>query len=75
MVSLKTGDPCPCCGQPIPLKDPDALRLLSLLSDIMGFPRKVDARHSNESSTEPCGLLLQSRTAALKGEQDGTSDI
>lgn len=48
MVSLKTGDPCPCCGQPIPLKDPDALRLLSLLADVMGFPRKVDARSSSE---------------------------
>ena len=27
MSVLRTGAPCPCCGQPIPLTAPDALRL------------------------------------------------
>ena len=25
---MKTGEPCPCCGQPIKTKDPDLLYLL-----------------------------------------------
>lgn len=35
MADLKTGDPCPCCGQPIKSKDPDVLRLLSWIHDQM----------------------------------------
>lgn len=38
MRILKTGDPCPCCGQPILLTDPAALRLLAAVADIAGFP-------------------------------------
>ena len=38
MRILKTGDPCPCCGQPIQLTDPDALRLLALTADLLGLP-------------------------------------
>ena len=38
MRVLKTGDPCPCCGEPIPLTDPDALRLLAMLADVLGLP-------------------------------------
>lgn len=38
MRILKTGDPCPCCGQPIPLTDPSALRLLTLTADLLGLP-------------------------------------
>ena len=38
MRVLKTGDPCPCCGKPIPLTDPDALRLLAMLADVLGLP-------------------------------------
>lgn len=30
---LRTGDPCPCCGQPIKTKDPDMLRLLTYIRD------------------------------------------
>ena len=37
MRILKTGDPCPCCGLPIRLTDPDALRLLSLTADMLGL--------------------------------------
>ena len=25
---MKTGEPCPCCGQPIKTRDPDLLYLL-----------------------------------------------
>ena len=32
---LRTGDPCPCCGQPIKTTDPVLLRLLTLMRDVM----------------------------------------
>lgn len=32
---LRTGDPCPCCGQPIKTMDPVLLRLLTLIRDEM----------------------------------------
>ena len=32
---LRTGDPCPCCGQPIKTTDPVLLRLLTLIRDEM----------------------------------------
>lgn len=35
MAELRTGDPCPCCGQPIKSKDPDVLRLLNWIRDQM----------------------------------------
>ncbi len=38
MRILKTGDPCPFCGQPILTKDPHALRLLAAIADIVGLP-------------------------------------
>lgn len=38
MRILKTGDPCPFCGQPIRQTDPDALRLLAAIADIAGVP-------------------------------------
>ena len=41
MRILKTGDPCPCCGQPIQLTDPDALRLLALTADLLGLPDRA----------------------------------
>ena len=33
---LRTGDPCPCCGQPIKTTDPVLLRLLTCIRDVMG---------------------------------------
>ena len=33
----KTGDPCPCCGQPIKVIDPEELLEFSLLVDFMGI--------------------------------------
>lgn len=38
MRILKTGDPCPFCGQPLRQTDPDALRLLAAVADIAGLP-------------------------------------
>lgn len=29
--TIRTGDPCPCCGQPIKTTDPVLLRLLTLI--------------------------------------------
>lgn len=38
MRILKTGDPCPICGQPILTEDPRTLRLLAAIADIAGLP-------------------------------------
>lgn len=38
---LKTGDPCPCCGEPIKTKDPDTLLLLSLIRDNIKYRAAV----------------------------------
>lgn len=38
MRILKPGDPCPFCGQPLQQTDPDALRLLAAVADIVGLP-------------------------------------
>lgn len=32
MELLKPGDPCPCCGQPIRVEDPELLLLLSWIA-------------------------------------------
>lgn len=37
MRTLKTGEPCPCCGQPIPLTDPAELLLLTCECVLMGL--------------------------------------
>ena len=39
---LRTGDPCPCCGQPIKTTDPVLLRLLSFLRDEMAPPSRSE---------------------------------
>lgn len=44
MRVLQTGDPCPCCGRPITLTNPDALRLLAMLADLMGLPENPAVR-------------------------------
>lgn len=33
MEKLRTGDPCPCCGQPIKVTDPRLLDLLTYIRD------------------------------------------
>ena len=38
MRILNPGDPFPFCGQPLRQTDPDALRLLAAVADIVGLP-------------------------------------
>lgn len=38
MKMLKTGDPCPCCGQPIKSKDEEVLYLLSWIAQMNHLP-------------------------------------
>lgn len=38
MKDLKTGDPCPCCGQPIRTRDPETLYLLTWIKKMQRFP-------------------------------------
>lgn len=38
MRVLKTGDPCPCCGRPIKLTNPESLAMLAFLADMLGLP-------------------------------------
>lgn len=55
MRALKTGDPCPCCGQPIRLTNPDALRLLGQMADLLGLPEgfmKRGAKNEQEFDME-----------------------
>lgn len=42
MKLLKTGDPCPCCGQPIQTREPDLLYLLSWINHTRRFPGAED---------------------------------
>lgn len=47
MKKLKTGDPCPCCGQPIKSKDPEVLYLLSWIGQLGRLPctEEIQAIH------------------------------
>ncbi len=38
MKLYRTGDLCPCCGQPIKLEDPQALWLFSAMMEMLGLP-------------------------------------
>lgn len=40
-MELHTGDLCPCCGKPIRQTDPEALRLLGMLAEVMGFGKEA----------------------------------
>lgn len=42
MRKLNTGDPCPCCGQPIPLTDSQALDVLTRVCEMLGLPDSRD---------------------------------
>ncbi len=37
MRLYKTGDLCPCCGQPIRLESPEALEVFSIAAALLGF--------------------------------------
>ncbi len=52
MRLLRTGDPCPCCGEPIELTDPEALRRLTAAAEQLGLPdRRETAKQENEPLT------------------------
>lgn len=44
MKRLKTGDPCPCCGQPIKTKDEETLYLLSWIGHKNRLPSAEEIR-------------------------------
>lgn len=48
MRILKTGDPCPFCGQPLRQTDPEALRLLAAIADIAGLPEPGEEGKADE---------------------------
>ena len=37
---MKTGEPCPCCGQPIQTTDPGTLYVLGWIKTMSGDPRQ-----------------------------------
>lgn len=51
MRTLKTGDPCPCCGRPIRYTDPDALRMLAMLADLLGLPEEKEEDYADDQSS------------------------
>lgn len=55
MRILKTGDPCPFCGQPPRQTDPDALRLLAAIADIVGLPKRKEEAESIERRSFKAG--------------------
>ncbi len=44
MRTLQPGDPCPCCGMPIQLTDPEALGLLAMAADLLGLPEAEEGK-------------------------------
>ncbi len=46
MRTLNTGEPCPCCGMPIQLTDPEALRMLAMVADLLGLPEMEGKENS-----------------------------
>lgn len=51
MRILKTGEPCPCCGQPIPLTDDLQLLLLTSECVLLGLlsPEWLDAEDADNA--------------------------
>ena len=45
---LRTGDPCPCCGQPIQTTDPELLELLNWIAMERRWPTIRDIRAIRE---------------------------
>lgn len=55
MRILRTGDPCPFCGQPLRQTDPDALRLLAAIADIAGLPESGEEARTDERDVSSPG--------------------
>lgn len=64
MKIYKTGEPCPCCGQPIRLTDRSALRLFSIVVDMLGLEGAAEA-----AASEPwkCGECKEDGTQLSSG--------
>ena len=48
MRIYKTGERCPCCGQPIKLTDPEALFVYSTLIAELGLGNEPDKKEEKE---------------------------
>lgn len=57
MRLLKTDDPCPCCGLPIKLTDPDALRLLTDFATLLGLPDRRPPAEANARENNYIAML------------------
>lgn len=53
MRVYKTGDPCPCCGQPIRYTDPELLRLFNILVHVMGLAPGDATEEDGDEETDP----------------------
>ena len=63
MKILETGDPCPCCGQPIKSKDPEVLYLLSWIAQMDRLP-----------SIEEINMIYRAYESGKKGNAHETED-
>ena len=54
MRVLKSGGPCPCCGQPIQMTDLDALRLLALAANQCDECIGIMYRQTSSGKIVPC---------------------
>ena len=61
MTQLKTGDPCPCCGQPIKSRDPDVLfiQVHELANKLRGLLLKARGR-ADKTTAQVMEKKLQS---------------
>ena len=57
MYLYKTGDPCPCCGRPIPITNPEALYYFSVLC-AQAFPDRVPPAESTYNSKDCCDFVM-----------------
>lgn len=61
MRILKTGDPCPLCGQPIRTKDQQKLWLLAAIADIVGLPERNEEAERIERQNFKAGASADRR--------------
>ena len=61
MILYKTGDPCPCCGQPIKLKNAADLYALSAIAHLLGL--------NDVARTEKALAAAEGRRMAITGPE------
>lgn len=54
MRLLKPGDPCPFCGKPLKLTDPEALAMLAYLVDVFGLPEPPAGGKGDKTMAMQC---------------------